>query len=225
MGIQRELCFLWLATTSLILWVNGTNVHVKEDECGAWRCDGLEIGGQSGKGSRKFLMSCNRKMLDPNDKKKTISIYAKNCFTANPHDSPFYNKNQVEYYQNLRNEICERFDDKTGKAILKKRAVGPPGRPVDPKSYKYDEVLQNNGKPTLRTFTKAELDILRSTGVIANHTRYGKVTFRQGPRKGAHGGYERVNYQLQDEFKPERYIDDKYGINWDELNPSSSQCK
>jgi len=214
MGIQRELCFLWLATTSLILWVNGTNVHVKEDECGAWRCDGLEIGGQSGKGSRKFLMSCNRKMLDPNDKKKTISIYAKNCFTANPHDSPFYNKNQVEYYQNLRNEICERFDDKTGKAILKSRPVKG--------VHIYDEVLQGTMTKTQRTFTKAELDDLRKNGHIDNHESYGKVTFRQGPRKGAHGGYERVDYHLKDGYKPKRYIrmqqDKNYEIFWDELN-------
>jgi len=223
MEIHRELCFLWLATTFLILWVNGTNVHVKEDECGAWRCDGLEIGGQTGKGSRKFLMSCNRKIQDPNDKKKTKSIYAKNCFEGNPHKSPFYNKNQQEYYNNLRNEICKKFDDKTGKAILKSRPVDN----VKPENYLYDEVLQGTVRGTGRIFTKAELDDLRRDRHIDNHEKYGKVTFRQGARKGAHGGYERVDYQLQDQFKPERYImmqqDRDYQITWDELNPS--QCE
>jgi len=219
MGIHRTLCFLWLAITSLILWVNATNIHVKEGKCGNWKCDGLEIGGQTKGGPRKFLMSCNKEIQDPNNNKKTITIYQKNCLRGNPHLSSFYNgpnKNKITYYEALRDKICQKFDDKTGKAILK-------GRPVDnvnPENYLYDEVLQGTLQGTGRRFTKAELDILRRNGHIDNHTKYGKVIFRQGARKGAHGGYQRVDYQLQDQFKPERYLNDNYGINWDELNPA-----
>jgi len=217
MSLHGQLCLLWLTLTSLILLANAANIKVSEVSCGRWKCDGQEIGGQSGPSPRKFLMFCNARIPDPNDKKKTIVISEQNCLTGNPHDSSFYNsnnKNKPKYYEALRDKICSKIDQSTGKAGLKERPVDN----VNPSDYLYDEVLLGTTRRTGRTFTKAEIDSLRRNGSIETRN-YGRVVYKQGAKRGSHGGYQRVTYQLQDQFKPERYIRDDYGINWDELNP------
>jgi len=222
MSLHGQLCSLWLALASLILWVNATNIKVSKVPCGKWNCDGLEIGGQSGSGPRRFLMSCNVRMPDPKDKKKTIVVSSEqNCLTGNPHGSSFYtsnNKNKPKYYEDLRDKICKKIDQSTGKAGLKERPVDK----YKPADYLYYEVVVGRGRETDarktgREFTKAELDNLRRTGNIETR-KWGKVVYKQGAKKGPHGGYQRVRYQLQDQYKPKRIIIDDYGITWTELN-------